>query len=161
MTSFDELKTTIRRNQLLGMWAAEKLGLVGSDADKYAKSLATDTIDPERAVRIGDFHVDGDGARAGARTEVRASIRIAAAVVHWLGIVRAQGHDHPASPTFRREHREFQPWLECHVAPNSASARLFAALRLLLRLVARVRHDRSRVLQVDAMDLPAAVRRVV
>jgi hypothetical protein len=33
MTSFDELKATIRRNKLLGMWAAEKLGLVGGDAD--------------------------------------------------------------------------------------------------------------------------------
>ena len=42
MTSFDELKTTIRRNQLLGMWAAEKLGLSGAAADDYAKVLATE-----------------------------------------------------------------------------------------------------------------------
>lgn len=47
MTSFEELKTTIRRNQLLGMWAAEKLGLTGAEADAYAKTLATDTVDPD------------------------------------------------------------------------------------------------------------------
>jgi hypothetical protein len=33
MTSFDDLKTTIRRNKLLGTWAAEKLSLVGRDAE--------------------------------------------------------------------------------------------------------------------------------
>jgi hypothetical protein len=62
MTSFDELKTTIRRNQLLGMWAAEKLGLVGSDADKYAKALATDTIDPERNDMLSRLRTDFDAA---------------------------------------------------------------------------------------------------
>ena len=34
----EELRRTIRRNQLLGMWAAEKLGLKGPEADAYAKS---------------------------------------------------------------------------------------------------------------------------
>jgi hypothetical protein len=48
MTSFDELKATIRLNQLLGMWAAEKLGLSGAEADNYAKALAVDTIAPAR-----------------------------------------------------------------------------------------------------------------
>ena len=49
MTGLDELKTTIRRNQLLGMWAAEKMGLVESDAEAYAKALAVGTLDPERS----------------------------------------------------------------------------------------------------------------
>ena len=32
-------KATARRNKLLGLWAAEKLGLTGSAADDYAKSV--------------------------------------------------------------------------------------------------------------------------
>jgi hypothetical protein len=47
MRSIDELKTTIRRNKLLGMWAAEKLNLGGRDAEVYADALAMGTVDPE------------------------------------------------------------------------------------------------------------------
>jgi hypothetical protein len=32
-------KATARRNKLLGLWAAEKLGISGTDADTYAKSV--------------------------------------------------------------------------------------------------------------------------
>lgn len=32
-------KATARRNKLLGLWAAEKLGKSGPDADAYAKSV--------------------------------------------------------------------------------------------------------------------------
>ncbi len=32
-------KSTARRNKLLGLWAAEKLGLSGAEADDYAKSV--------------------------------------------------------------------------------------------------------------------------
>jgi len=32
-------KATARRNKLLGLWAAEKLGLSGADAESYAKSV--------------------------------------------------------------------------------------------------------------------------
>lgn len=32
-------KATARRNKLLGLWAAEKLGLTGAEADSYALSL--------------------------------------------------------------------------------------------------------------------------
>jgi len=55
MTTFDErekafekkfaldeelrFKATVRRNKLLGLWAAEKLGLTGADADAYAKDV--------------------------------------------------------------------------------------------------------------------------
>jgi hypothetical protein len=49
MASLRDLKTAIRRNMLLGMWAAEKLGLVGHDAERYAETLAMGTIDPERS----------------------------------------------------------------------------------------------------------------
>ena len=50
MATFDDdLRKTIRRNKLLGMWAAEKLGLVGADADAYSDALAMDAMDPERS----------------------------------------------------------------------------------------------------------------
>ncbi|MEX0752910.1 MAG: DUF1476 domain-containing protein [Xanthobacteraceae bacterium] len=32
-------KATARRNKLLGLWAAEKLGLTGAEADGYAKQV--------------------------------------------------------------------------------------------------------------------------
>ena len=32
-------KATARRNKLLGLWAAEKLGLSGAEAESYAKSI--------------------------------------------------------------------------------------------------------------------------
>jgi hypothetical protein len=40
--AFDEelrFKSTVRRNKLLGLWAAEKLGKSGVDADAYAKEV--------------------------------------------------------------------------------------------------------------------------
>ena len=32
-------KATARRNKLLGLWAAQKLGLSGAEADEYAKAI--------------------------------------------------------------------------------------------------------------------------
>jgi hypothetical protein len=49
MTSFDEQRVMIRRNKLIGMWAADKLGLTGADAEAYSDAMAMDTIDPERS----------------------------------------------------------------------------------------------------------------
>ena len=40
-----EFKATARRNKLLGLWAAEKLGLSGPEADSYAKSVVTGDIE--------------------------------------------------------------------------------------------------------------------
>lgn len=34
-----KFKATARRNKLLGLWAAEKLGLSGAEADAYAKEV--------------------------------------------------------------------------------------------------------------------------
>ncbi|AZO79930.1 MULTISPECIES: DUF1476 domain-containing protein [unclassified Bosea (in: a-proteobacteria)] len=42
-------KATARRNKLLGLWAAEKLGKNGADADAYAKSVV-----------LADFEEAGD-----------------------------------------------------------------------------------------------------
>jgi hypothetical protein len=38
-------KATARRNKLLGLWAAEKLGLSGADAETYARSVVKADFD--------------------------------------------------------------------------------------------------------------------
>jgi hypothetical protein len=45
-----QFKANARRNKLLGLWAAEKLGISGAEADAYAK-----------AVVMADFDEPGDG----------------------------------------------------------------------------------------------------
>jgi hypothetical protein len=63
MNSLDEeLKASIRRNMLLGLWAAEKLGLTGEKADAYAKELAVGTLDAERSDVFGTIRKDFDRA---------------------------------------------------------------------------------------------------
>ena len=62
MASFDDLKTTIRRNKLLGMWAAEKLGLGGAKADAYSQALAMDTMDPQCGDVFSRIRKDFDAA---------------------------------------------------------------------------------------------------
>jgi hypothetical protein len=62
MISLDDLKRTIRRNKLLGMWAAEKLGLVGTAAEAYSDSLAVGTLDPERSDVFSKIRKDFDAA---------------------------------------------------------------------------------------------------
>jgi len=47
--TFDDWKKTVRRNKLLGMWAAEKLGITGREAEAYSDALAVGTLDPERS----------------------------------------------------------------------------------------------------------------
>ena len=42
-------KAMARRNKLLGLWAAEKLGMAGADADAYAKEVV-----------MADFEEAGD-----------------------------------------------------------------------------------------------------
>jgi hypothetical protein len=49
MTSSDDLKKTIRRSKLLDIWAAEKMGITGRDAEDYSDTLAMGTLDHERS----------------------------------------------------------------------------------------------------------------
>ena len=57
-------KATARRNKLLGLWAAEKLGLAGAEADSYAlvggdgRLRSTGTHDVVRKIRK-DFDAKG------------------------------------------------------------------------------------------------------
>ena len=62
MVDLDELKKTIRRNKLLGMWAAEKLGLAGVEAEAYSNALAVGTVDPERSDVFRKIRKDFDAA---------------------------------------------------------------------------------------------------
>ena len=62
MMSSDDLKKTIRFNKLLGMWAAEKLGITGPDAETYSNALAVGTLDPERSDVFGKIRKDFDAA---------------------------------------------------------------------------------------------------
>jgi hypothetical protein len=49
MSSFsEETLRIVRRNKLLGTWAAEQLGLVGDGARAYSHDLAMGTLDPRR-----------------------------------------------------------------------------------------------------------------
>ncbi len=47
----DELrfKATARRDHLLGLWAAEKLGLGGSAAERYARELVVEDVEANDA----------------------------------------------------------------------------------------------------------------
>ncbi len=40
-----QFKAIARRNKLLGLWAAEKLGISGADAEAYAKALVLADVD--------------------------------------------------------------------------------------------------------------------
>jgi hypothetical protein len=57
-------KATARRNKLLGLWAAEKLGLEGAEADSYALSVVMsafeDSNEPDVMAKIRkDFDAKG------------------------------------------------------------------------------------------------------
>jgi hypothetical protein len=59
-----KFKATARRNKLLGLWAAEKLGMTGPAAEAYAKQVVTADFDEPgdedvfRKIR-GDFDAKG------------------------------------------------------------------------------------------------------
>jgi hypothetical protein len=47
-----KFKATARRNRLLGLWAAQKMGLAGADAETYATEVVAAAFEPG-----GDKHV--------------------------------------------------------------------------------------------------------
>ena len=47
-----QFKVTARRNHLLGMWAAQRMGLEGADAEAYAKKVVAAQFEPG-----GDKHL--------------------------------------------------------------------------------------------------------
>src|SRR5262249_28545045 len=62
MSSSDDWKKRVRLSKLLGMWAAEKLGMKGRDAEAYSDALALDTLEPEGSDVLGRIRKDFDAA---------------------------------------------------------------------------------------------------
>jgi hypothetical protein len=62
MTSFDDPGKMFLRNKLVGRWAADKLGIVGRDADEYSEALAEAAFDPERENLFSKIRKDFDAA---------------------------------------------------------------------------------------------------
>ena len=58
----DDWKRTVHRNKLLGLWAAEKLGMTGHAAEDYSDALAVGTLDPERSDVLSKIRKDFDAA---------------------------------------------------------------------------------------------------
>ncbi|WP_244564616.1 ATPase inhibitor subunit zeta [Rhizobium sullae] len=52
----------VRRNKLVGMWAAQKLGLVGESATAYSNDLARGTLDVKRNDVLAIIRRDFDAA---------------------------------------------------------------------------------------------------
>ena len=67
----EELKfrANARRNRFLGLWAASKLGLLGPEAESYAKALVTTDVDMPGSDSVfekvsGDFKSKGIAERS-------------------------------------------------------------------------------------------------
>ena len=57
-------KASARRNRLAGLWAAEKLGLAGVDAEAYAKAIVMTDVDKPGSDSVferlrSDFTING------------------------------------------------------------------------------------------------------
>ena len=61
MTIPEDWKKTVHRNKHLGMWAAEKLGITGRDAEAYWTPLVG-TLDLERSDVLSKIRKDFDAA---------------------------------------------------------------------------------------------------
>jgi hypothetical protein len=58
MAGLEDWKKTVRLNKLLGLWAAEKLGITGRAAEEYSDALAVGTLDPERSDVLSKIRTD-------------------------------------------------------------------------------------------------------
>jgi hypothetical protein len=58
MNQSEELLRTVRRNKLVGMWAAKKLGLLGENAKAYSDDLAMGSLDLKRSDVLGKIRKD-------------------------------------------------------------------------------------------------------
>ena len=54
----DEMMKMVLRNKLVGMWAAEKLGLVEESAEAYSNELARGTLDLKRSDVLSKIRKD-------------------------------------------------------------------------------------------------------
>jgi hypothetical protein len=54
----EEVLRMVGRNKLVGIWAADKLGLVGENAKAYSDDLAMSALDFERSDVLGKIRKD-------------------------------------------------------------------------------------------------------
>ena len=105
MTKNCRFKATARRNKLLGLWAAEKLGMTGAEADSYAKSIVmADFEEPGDHDVPGKIRKDFDDKGVGA---VRSPDRPRHVGVDGQGGRRHQGGqlaEQPSPQSLQREH---------------------------------------------------------
>ena len=64
-------KITARRNRMLGLWAAERLGLLGDAAERYAKAVVEAEFEPGGDQRVLDKVAADLGAKDAAFTRAR------------------------------------------------------------------------------------------
>ncbi|MDR7039529.1 hypothetical protein J2X36_004305 [Methylobacterium sp. BE186] len=62
MTSFDDPVRMFVRNKLLGKWAADKIGILGREADEYSDALAQTVFNPEGSDVLSKIRKDFDAA---------------------------------------------------------------------------------------------------
>ena len=62
MSNSDDVQTTILRNMLLGLWAAEKLGITGRDAKPVSGRSRQGYVDPRRSDVFSKIRKDFDAA---------------------------------------------------------------------------------------------------
>ena len=86
-------KATARRNKMLGLWAAEKLGMSGAEADSYALSVVMLDVDKKGDVA----REDPQGLRRQRRRAIRAPDR-----AYDERIVGASRRRHQSRPLARR-----------------------------------------------------------
>jgi hypothetical protein len=58
----EEMLRMVRRNKLVGMWAAEKLGLVGESAKAYSDDLGMSALDRNRSNVLSKIREDFNAA---------------------------------------------------------------------------------------------------
>jgi hypothetical protein len=85
------------------MWAAEKLGITGRDAEAYSDALAVGTLDPERSDVLSKIRKDFDAGTEGTGPSAHRSACEARAApgYAWGGAAQSQG----ASVRVKRDHR--------------------------------------------------------
>ena len=65
----DDTMRMVRRNKLLGLWAADKLGLTGDSAEAYSNDLAMGTLDFGQSDVLSKVRKDFDVAGVGQSDE--------------------------------------------------------------------------------------------
>jgi hypothetical protein len=83
-----KFKSIARRNKLLGLWVAEKLGKTGTEADAYAREMVAAEIDGGDA-GVTRKAMSDVSAKGGAMTEAELAAKMAELLAVAVGQVKA------------------------------------------------------------------------